>query len=43
VTGGGICELRRAILAAWRLRIKRGREEMGEGVRGFIGEVVMAN
>jgi hypothetical protein len=37
VTGGRICELRRAILAAWRLRIERGREEMGEGVRGVIG------
>jgi hypothetical protein len=38
VTGGGICELRRAIPAAWRLRIERGREEKGEGVLGFIVE-----
>jgi hypothetical protein len=40
VTGGGICELRRAIPAAWRLRIERGREEKGEGVLGFIVEVL---
>jgi hypothetical protein len=38
VTGGGICELRRAISAAWRLQNVRGREEKGEGVLGFIAE-----
>jgi hypothetical protein len=38
VAGGGIYELRRAIPAAWRLRIERGREEKGEGVLGFIVE-----
>jgi hypothetical protein len=38
VTGGRICELRRAIPAAWQLRIERGREEKGEGVLGFIVE-----
>jgi hypothetical protein len=38
VTGGGICELRRAIPAAWPLQIERGREEKGEGVLGFIVE-----
>jgi hypothetical protein len=42
VTGCGNCELRRAIPAAWRLRIERGREEKGEGVLGFIVEVFMA-
>jgi hypothetical protein len=42
VTGGGNCELRREIPAAWRLRIERGREEKGEGVLGFIVEVFMA-
>jgi hypothetical protein len=37
VTGGGICELRRAIPAAWRLEFERGREGIVEGVLGFIG------
>jgi hypothetical protein len=43
VTGGGNCEFRREIPAAWRLRIERGREEKGEGVLGFIGMVLMAS
>jgi hypothetical protein len=43
VTGGGNCEFRREIPAAWRLRIERGREEKGEGVLGFIGTVLMAS
>jgi hypothetical protein len=40
---GGSQQLRREIRAAWRLRIKRGREEIGEGVLGFIGAVLMAS
>jgi hypothetical protein len=43
MSGGDTCELRRWILAAWRLQIERGREEKGEGVSGFIGEVFMAS
>jgi hypothetical protein len=42
-SGGSTCELRRAIPAAWRLRIEREREEKGEGMLGFIGMVLMAS
>jgi hypothetical protein len=42
-TGSRICELRRAIPTAWLLEFKRGREEKGEGVLGFIREVFMAS
>jgi hypothetical protein len=35
--------LRRAIRAAWRLRIERAMEEEGEEGVGFIGAVLMAN
>jgi hypothetical protein len=40
---GGSQKLRRAICAAWRLRIERGMEGKGEEGVGFIGAVLMAN
>jgi hypothetical protein len=39
---GGNQKLRRAIRAAWRLRIERGMEGKGEEGVGFIGAILMA-
>jgi hypothetical protein len=41
--GGGLHGLRRGIPAAWRPVSRRGGEEKGEGVLGFIGTVLMAS
>jgi hypothetical protein len=40
---GGLHGLRRGIPTAWRPVSRRGREEKGEEVMGFIGTVLMAS